>query len=50
MNFFGRQKTRSPTEAVKGLKECIIRMDQSSGESRRKASRMKLTCQSVGYG
>ncbi|KAK8849701.1 hypothetical protein IAR55_005036 [Kwoniella newhampshirensis] len=37
MNFFNRQKTRSPGDAVKSLRENIVRLDQSvAGEGRKR--------------
>ncbi|OCF61974.1 calcium binding protein 39 [Kwoniella mangroviensis CBS 10435] len=37
MNFFNRQKTRTPAETVKSLKENILRLDQSAaGEGRKR--------------
>lgn len=39
MNFFNRQKTRTPAETVKSLRENINRLDQAgSGESKRRVS------------
>ncbi|RXK35187.1 calcium binding protein 39 [Tremella mesenterica] len=37
MNFFSRQKTRTPQETVRSLKENIVRLDQSSsGETKKR--------------
>ncbi|GFZ49630.1 Mo25-like protein [Saitozyma sp. JCM 24511] len=38
MNFFNRQKTRSPGETVRALRESVLRLDQSSGEARKRIS------------
>jgi len=39
MNFFNRQKARTPADTVKSLRENIQRLDQSeSGESKRRVS------------
>jgi hypothetical protein len=38
MNFFNRQKTRSPGETVRALRESVLRLDQSSGEARKRVS------------
>lgn len=43
MNFFSRQKTRTPAETVRSLKENIVRLDQpGSGESKKRV-RLTLT-------
>jgi calcium binding protein 39 len=43
MNFFNRQKTRSPGETVRALRESVLRLDQSSGEARKRVSGYALS-------
>ncbi|ORY34730.1 putative transcriptional repressor [Naematelia encephala] len=39
MNFFNRQKTRSPAEIVKGLRDSIVRLDSAaSGEAKKRVN------------
>jgi len=39
MNFFSRQKTRTPAETVRALKENIVRLDSAgSGEGKKRVS------------
>lgn len=40
MNFFSRQKPRTPGETVKSLKENIGRIDQGSPEAKKRVSRL----------
>jgi hypothetical protein len=50
MNFFGRQRTRSPGDTVKVLRETIARLDvMAPGEARKRVSVLSKRIVSYGY-